>query len=73
MKKKDVTIGKIYAVKVSGKVVQVKIINESVYGGWNGINTYTKRNVRIKTAGKLRYEVTPKIVKEVIVRPIYNI
>ena len=58
MKKKDVEIGKVYAVKVSGKVSPVKLIKESPYGGWFGRNLWTNREVRIKTAGKLRRRLT---------------
>jgi len=58
MKKKDVKIGKIYAVKVSNKIDSVKLTSESIYGGWNGTNLKTGRQVRIKTAGKLRQELT---------------
>jgi hypothetical protein len=55
MKKKDVVIGETYAVKVSGKIAPVKIISESIYGGWNGLNVRTKREVRIRSAMRLRY------------------
>jgi hypothetical protein len=56
MKKKDVVIGRIYFVKVSGKIVPVKLTAESPHGGWIGVNTKTGREVRIKTAGRLRAE-----------------
>ncbi|MDD5068721.1 MAG: hypothetical protein PHN89_03935 [Candidatus Pacebacteria bacterium] len=58
MLKKDVEIGKIYAVKVSDIVVAVRILTESPYGGWNGKNLKTGRDVRIKTAGRIRHEIT---------------
>jgi len=57
MKKKDVSVGKIYAVKVSGKVVPVKLISESPYGGWNGTSLVTGRKIRVKTGGRLRKEL----------------
>jgi hypothetical protein len=66
MKKNEVQIGAKYIVKVSGNLVPVKITSESQYGGWYGKNTVTGREVRIKTAGKLRrpvpapYECTDK-------------
>jgi hypothetical protein len=60
MKQKDVLgIGHIYIVKVSGHLVPVKLIAESPYGGWVGQNLNTGREVRIRTAAKLRREVTP--------------
>lgn len=58
MKTKDIVIGKTYAAKVSGTVVPVRIIRESPYGGWDGVNTQTGRQVRIKSPQRLRREVT---------------
>lgn len=58
MRKADVKIGGLYAAKVSGQMHAVRILSVSPYGGWNAVNTCTKRNVRIKSAGRLRYEVT---------------
>ena len=54
MKKSQVTIGGVYAAKVSGKVVPIRITGESPYGGWDAVNTQTKRTVRIRGAGRLR-------------------
>ena len=54
MKKNQITIGGIYAAKVSGKVVPVRITGESPYGGWDAVNTQTKRTVRIRGAARLR-------------------
>ena len=54
MKKNEITIGGIYAAKVSGKVVPVKITGESPYGGWDAVNTQTRRAVRIRSAARLR-------------------
>ena len=54
MKKNEVEIGRCYIVKVSGKLTRVKILRESSYGGWEGVNAETGRAVRIKTAARLR-------------------
>ncbi len=54
MKQSQVQIGQSYIARVSGKLVVVRIVSESRYGGWNGVNTETKRDVRIKTAARLR-------------------
>ncbi len=54
MKTKDVVIGQIYLVKVSAKLQRVRLIKSSNYGGWVGINLATGREIRIKTAAKLR-------------------
>lgn len=56
VKKRDVVLGKVYYVKVSGKVVRVKLTRESPYGGWDGVNLATGRAVRVRTAGRLRGE-----------------
>jgi len=57
MKKNEITIGGVYAAKVSGKVVPVKITGESPYGGWDAVNTQTKRAIRIRSAARLRRPV----------------
>jgi hypothetical protein len=54
MKKQDVQIGSIYIVKVSGVLAKVRIDGESPYGGWNGTNLATGRQIRIRGAGRLR-------------------
>ena len=56
MRGRDVVIGATYAAKVSGQVVPVQIEGESRYGGWDGVNIETGRAVRIRTAGRLRYQ-----------------
>jgi hypothetical protein len=57
MKQRDVVLGQVYAVKVSGNVQRVRVVAESPYGGWVGRNLRTGREVRIRTAAKLRYLV----------------
>ncbi|MBM3746495.1 MAG: hypothetical protein FJW34_11915 [Acidobacteria bacterium] len=57
MKKADVTIGSTYIVKVSGKLTKVRITRESPYGGWDGLNLATHREVRIRSAARLRAPV----------------
>jgi len=54
MKKSEVEIGGYYVVKVSGKLTRVKILRESPYEGWEGVNAETGRAVRVKTAARLR-------------------
>jgi len=64
MKKKDVQIGHVYAAKVSGRVVPVRLIRESQYGGgWIATNTKTNRDVLIKTAARLRYKIKHEEMK----------
>ena len=54
MKKNEITIGGMYAAKVSGKVVPVRITGASPYGGWDAVNEQTKRSVRVRSAARLR-------------------
>ena len=54
MKKDEVQIGATYQVSVAGKLAPVRIVRENPHGGWNGVNVDTKREVRIKSAQRLR-------------------
>ena len=55
MKKSEVKIGSVYIVKVSGRLCRVKIIGTRSDGrGWTGTNLETNREVRIKSATRLR-------------------
>lgn len=61
MKNSEVQLNRVYAAKVSGKLVPVRIQAEWSFGnghyGWIGRNEETGREVRIKTAARLRYEM----------------
>lgn len=59
MKKADIVVGQTYIVKVSGRLTSVALESISPYGGWNGRNTRTGREVRIRTAAKLRHVAAP--------------
>ena len=54
MRRRDVVLGQVYAVKVSGRIQPVRLVSESPYGGWVGKNEATGRDIRIRTAAKLR-------------------
>ena len=58
MKKAEVQIGNTYIAKVSGVLAKVRITGESPYGGWNGRNLATGREVRIRSAARLRRPVS---------------
>ncbi len=59
MRKRDVRVGAVYVVKVSEREVPVEIRREALYGkGWIGRNLTTGREVRIRSAQRLRREVT---------------
>jgi hypothetical protein len=57
MKKQDVALGQVYAVQVSGRIQPVRLVAESPYGGWVGRNEQTGREVRIRSAARLRYPI----------------
>ena len=57
MLKKEVKIGTIYFVRLHGVFTNIEILREYPYGGWVAKNLKTGREVRIKSAGKLRSEV----------------
>jgi len=59
MRKADVQYGFVYRVKVSGNLANVRITRSCPYGGWFGLNLATGREVRVKTAARLRFEVHP--------------
>ncbi len=54
MKKQDLRIGSTYIAKVSRKLTRVRITRPSPYGGWVGINLATGREIRIRSAARLR-------------------
>ncbi|MFA6168528.1 MAG: hypothetical protein WC700_18025 [Gemmatimonadaceae bacterium] len=54
MKKTEIEIGQVYLAKVSGEVQRVKITGVCTYGGWLARNLATGREIRIKTAARLR-------------------
>jgi len=53
-KKQDVQIGSTYIAKVSGMLVTVRITGTSPYGGWYAVNLATGRQIRIRSAARLR-------------------
>lgn len=58
MKKNDVKIGQSYMAKVTDSVVPVRIDAVNSHGGWDGKNIASGRNVRIKSAQRLRRKCT---------------
>jgi hypothetical protein len=54
MKKREIEVGNTYIAKVSGVLAKVRITGESPYGGWRGKNLATGREVRIRSAARLR-------------------
>src|SRR5689334_17912125 len=59
MQKQNIKVGSTYIVKVSGTLARVRITREHVRGGWYGTNLATGREIRIRTAARLRSEVPP--------------
>jgi len=58
MKKHEIENGKTYAAKVSEILAPVTIRGENPDGGWDAVNEATGRQVRIRSAQRLRFEVT---------------
>jgi len=69
MQNHQVTIGGIYEVKVSGRVSRVQIRSRAVGGGWWGVNLRTRRDIRIKTAARLREPVSEVAVRHAEANP----
>ena len=65
MQKSDVKVGMTYWANVAGDRVPVRIESESPHGGWIGRSIKTGREVRIKTAARLKSECEPEKVAEV--------
>jgi hypothetical protein len=59
MQKHHVKVGSTYIVKVSGTLAKVRITREHNRGGWYGTNLATGREIRVRTAARLRSEVPP--------------
>jgi hypothetical protein len=59
MQKQHVRVGATYIVKVSGTLAKVRITRQHDRGGWYGTNLATGREIRIRTAARLRSEVVP--------------
>jgi len=57
MRKSEVKIGGTYAAKVSEHIVPVTLVTENHFGGWIARNEKTGRDVRIKSAARLRFPV----------------
>jgi hypothetical protein len=63
MKKNEVEIGGVYVAKISGRLTHVRITAASQYGGWIAVNVNSNREVRIRTAAKLRGVWKPPLPK----------
>lgn len=59
MRKVEIQVHKVYAAKVSGQVVPVRIDYAIPGSGWSATNLRTGRSVRIKSATRLRFEILP--------------
>ena len=59
MQKHNIKVGTTYIVKVSGTLAKVRLTREHPRGGWYGTNLATGREIRIRTAARLRSEVPP--------------
>ena len=56
MQKQNIKVGSTYIIKVSGTLAIVRITREHIRGGWYGTNLATGREIRMRTAARLRSE-----------------
>ena len=70
MKKNEVVIGGEYRAVVSGSLVSVRVSAESVHGGWVGMNLTTGRQIRIRSAQRLRKTVVDEGVRKMVADPV---
>ncbi len=61
MKKDEIKIGETYTAKVSDKVVPVRIDKVNPRGGWDATNLVTNKQIRIKSAQRLRGRVSAPV------------
>ncbi len=54
MRTVNVNIGDEYSAMVSGRLARVRLVSESRHGGWNGTNVATGRKIHIRSAQRLR-------------------
>ena len=62
MQKNEIELGKVYTARVTDKLVQVRIDAENRHGGWDATNLSTNKQVRIKSAQRLREAVAPDAI-----------
>jgi len=58
MKKDEIEVGQAYTAKLSGNLTTVVVEAASPHGGWDAINTRTGKQVRVKSAQRLRRKTT---------------
>jgi hypothetical protein len=54
VRKTEVEIGKVYACRISRRIVPIRIEAVAERGGWYARNLRTGRSVYVRNAGKLR-------------------
>ncbi len=84
MKRREVRLGGTYAVRVGDHIVPVRLEREVASsmiappwgspwrsgGGWYGRNLLTGREIRVRTAGRLRGEIPTESVEQYLSRPL---
>ena len=64
MKKEEIKINSIYAMKVGKNTVGIRIMSQNKDGHWVGINVNTNKEVLIKSADRLCGLYNPKAAKQ---------
>lgn len=66
MRNNEVKIGGVYWAKVSERIVKVRVVSESTFGGWQAVNERTGRQILIRSGRRLRGEAdVSSIVKNI--------
>ena len=63
MTKDEIKIGGTYLAKVTDRVVPIRIDAENRHGGWDATNLVTNKQIRIKSAQRLRGPADKKSAK----------
>ncbi|UCG53595.1 MAG: hypothetical protein JSW58_08555 [Candidatus Latescibacterota bacterium] len=58
MRAEEITVGVVYWVKVSGKLAPCRVDCKSTRGGFDVTNLNTNRKIRLRSAGRIRREVS---------------
>jgi hypothetical protein len=54
MRREQVQLGQTYVAKINGHLQPVRVLRESIWGGWDCRDRVSGREIRVKTSAKLR-------------------
>ncbi len=68
MRKAQIEVGGVYEVRVSGNLVPVRIRGKHYISGWDAENVLTGREIRVRTAARLRRAMSEDQVQDALTR-----